>query len=99
MESIFIGLCVVNVIGLPKPKGYLPYLNTFQELFIVTGTIYASGLYFVIIFNPLIENFFGFPFLLLVPSGKITAPHLFLLMFFENLPKVLSACLAIFPVN
>ena len=38
IASIFIGLWVVMVIGLPNPKGNLPYLNTFQELFIVKGT-------------------------------------------------------------
>ncbi len=66
-ELIFMGLCVVIVIGLPIPSGNLPYLKTFHELLIVKGTIYPSLLYFVITFNPFVANFLGVPFLLLVP--------------------------------
>ena len=76
-ELIFIGWCVVIVIGLPIPSGNLPYLKTFHELLIVKGTIYPSLLYFVITFNPFVANFLGVPFLLLVPSGNIIAPHFF----------------------
>ena len=75
-ESIFSGLCVSIVILLNIPSGNFPYLNTFQELLIVIGTIYASGLYFTSIFKPLKENFLGFPVTLLVPSGNIAADHL-----------------------
>ena len=35
------------------PNGNFPYLNTFHESLIVIGTIYASGLYLMIIFKPL----------------------------------------------
>jgi hypothetical protein len=89
---ILIGLWVVIVIGLPIPNGNLPYLKTFQELLIVKGTTYPSLLYFVIIFNPFEANDFDLPFLLLVPSGKMTADHLFLLMFFAKSTKVTIAC-------
>jgi hypothetical protein len=48
-----------------------PYLTIFQELFILIGTTYADG---VLLHNkPVCANAFGFPVLLLVPSGKITA--------------------------
>jgi hypothetical protein len=59
IESIFIGLCVVIVIGLPIPNGKLPYLKIFQELLIVKGTTYPSLLNFVMIFKPLDANFLG----------------------------------------
>jgi hypothetical protein len=49
-----------------------PYLTIFQELFILIGTTYADGV-LLIIFKPFLQNAFGFPVLLLVPSGKITA--------------------------
>jgi hypothetical protein len=45
----------------------------FQELFILIGTTYADGVLLHNIFKPVCANAFGFPVLLLVPSGKITA--------------------------
>jgi hypothetical protein len=49
-----------------------PYLTIFQELFILIGTTYADGC-LTQYFKPVCANAFGFPVLLLVPSGKITA--------------------------
>jgi hypothetical protein len=56
----------------PKPNGKNPYL-TFSKNFVLIGTTYADGVSYTIFFKPVCANAFGFPVLLLVPSGKITA--------------------------
>ena len=68
-ESAFIGSCISKVIFIPIPKGNNPFLVTFQQLLIVTGTTKADGADLVSIFSPFSEKLFGTPSLLLVPSG------------------------------
>ena len=51
---------------------------------------------FAIVFNPFTENFLGSPVLLRVPSGKITADHLFSFILFENVINSDIACLESF---
>lgn len=76
-ESLtFMGVWTVNLNLFPMPSGKLPYLKIFHELLIVTGTTQASGAFLHNIFNPLDANGFGCPFLVRVPSGKITVDRL-----------------------
>ena len=63
----------------------MPNLTIFHELLIEIGITKAEGAYLHKIFNPLCENSFGFPSLLRVPSGKITADLLFISMYFNSL--------------
>ena len=48
----------------------------------VTGTIRASGINLNSVINPPVANSFGMPFLLRVPSGKITTERLVLFKVF-----------------
>ena len=68
-----IGLWTFMIMLCPIPKGKLPYSNNFQELLMVIGTTKACGIFLSMICKPVSANFFGFPSLLRVPSGKITA--------------------------
>jgi hypothetical protein len=47
--------------------------NYFPRIVYTYGTTYADGVLLHNIFKPVCANAFGFPVLLLVPSGKITA--------------------------
>ena len=87
---------IVKLILIPRPKGKKPNLKNFHELFIVIGTTYAEGAYLQRIFNPLLANSLGFPFLVRVPSGKITADRFVYSIYSDNFLISIIACLGSF---
>src|SRR5690606_6957814 len=94
--SIFIAECAVISKRTPTCIGNIPQRCNFQELLIVTGTTYPSGIFLNRVCSPLLRKGFGTPVLLRVPSGKITPLLLNFCRYFENFTNSTIACLGLF---
>ena len=87
-----IGVWIVYVRRLPRPRGKIPHLVIFQELLIVKGTTCAEGAYLQRVLRPFSAKGRGVPVLLRVPSGNMTAVRLWVSMYWASCLMAVRDC-------